>query len=77
MTMASRDENKFDGVDCFAGPTGSPVFPGSVAWIDCRTEEVHEAGDHYIVVGRVVHLEAVESGPGPLLFYKGGFGTFS
>ncbi|MDG2262793.1 MAG: flavin reductase family protein, partial [Actinomycetota bacterium] len=35
MTMASRAEDKFDGVDWVAGPTGSPVFPGSIGWIDC------------------------------------------
>jgi len=77
MTMASRAEDKFDGVDWVAGPTGSPVFPGSIGWIDCTIEAVHEAGDHDIVVGRVVHLEAVEDGADPLLFFKGGFGAFS
>ena len=76
MTMASRAEDKFDGVDWTAGPTGSPVFPGSLAWIDCTIEAVHEAGDHDFVVGRVVQLEA-EGEADPLLFYKGGFGTFS
>lgn len=77
MTMASRDENKFEGVEWEPGPTGSPVFPGCVAWIDCTIEDVHEAGDHDIVVGRVVHLEAPDADIDPLLFYKGGFGTFS
>lgn len=77
MVMAGKSEDKFDGVDWVTGPTGSPVFPGSVGWIDCRTEAVHEAGDHDIVIGRVVHLEAPEAGDSPLLFYKGGFGTFA
>ena len=66
MTMASRAEDKFDGVDWVAGPTGSPVFPGSIGWIDCTIEAVHEAGDHDFVVGRVVHLEAVEGGADPV-----------
>ena len=77
MTMASRAEDKFDGIGWEPGPTGSPVFPGSVGWIDCTIEAVHEAGDHDIVVGRVVQLEAVEDGADPLLFFKGGFGSFS
>jgi 3-hydroxy-9,10-secoandrosta-1,3,5(10)-triene-9,17-dione monooxygenase reductase component len=77
MTMASRSEDKFEGIEWETGPTGSPVFPGSIAWIDCRVEAVHEAGDHDIVVGRVVHLEADEDGDDPLLFFKGGFGSIA
>ena len=77
MTMASKDEDKFAGVDWGLGETGSPVLAGSLAWIDCRTEAVHSAGDHEIVVGRVVKLEAPDNGGDPLLFFKGGFGTFT
>jgi hypothetical protein len=36
--------------------------------------DVHDAGDHYLVVA---HVGAVEMGAGrPLLFYRGGFGSF-
>lgn len=77
MTMASRAEDKFDGIAWEGAATGSPVFPGSIGWIDCTIEAIHEAGDHDIVVGRVVQLEAPENGDDPLLFFKGGFGSFS
>ena len=77
MTMASKDEDKFDGVDWSAGETGSPVLTGSLAWLECRTESVHDAGDHDIVVGRVVVLQAPDDAVEPLLFFKGGFGTFT
>ncbi|WP_242147121.1 flavin reductase family protein [Sphingomonas sp. BAUL-RG-20F-R05-02] len=70
------------GVDKFAGVThrtsanGSPILDGVVAWIDCDLDVVHEAGDHFIVLGRVVALEV--EGPGaPLLFFQGGYGAFS
>ncbi len=47
---------------------------GALARIDCELDSVHEAGDHYLVVARVVGLE---TGIGrPLLFYRGGFGGF-
>ena len=77
MTMASKADDKFDGIAWEPGPTGSPVFPGSIGWIDCTVEAIHEAGDHDIVVGRVVQLEAAEDAADPLLFFKGGFGSFS
>jgi flavin reductase (DIM6/NTAB) family NADH-FMN oxidoreductase RutF len=55
--------------------TGAPVLDDVLAWVDCRLEEEHDAGDHIIVVGRVVDLSVEQEGK-PLLFYRGGFGTF-
>jgi 3-hydroxy-9,10-secoandrosta-1,3,5(10)-triene-9,17-dione monooxygenase reductase component len=34
--------------------TGSPVLLGTVAHLDCEVGQLHEAGDHAIVVGAVV-----------------------
>ena len=48
---------KFDGVDWQPAPgTGSPVIEGSLAWVDCRVELVHDAGDHELIIGRVLDL---------------------
>ena len=47
-----------------------------MAWIDCDLESVTEAGDHYIVLGRVRRLD-VESTSLPLLFFQGGYGRFA
>ena len=73
--MASRSENKFEGVNWRPGPTGSPIIEGSVAYIDCKIETIHDGGDHDIVIGRVIELAAGEDKE-PLLFFKGGYGTF-
>jgi 3-hydroxy-9,10-secoandrosta-1,3,5(10)-triene-9,17-dione monooxygenase reductase component len=40
--------------------------------IHCSVEQVHVAGDHDVVVGRVLDLEDGESGR-PMLFYRGRF----
>ncbi|MFD9410713.1 flavin reductase family protein [Streptomyces sp. NPDC059989] len=70
------------GADKFAGVawspaagTGSPRIGGGLAWVDCRIESVIPAGDHRIVVGRVVDLTVSDAAEdaGPLLFYRGGF----
>jgi flavin reductase (DIM6/NTAB) family NADH-FMN oxidoreductase RutF len=55
--------------------TGSPLLEDVLAWVDCSVLETHEAGDHIIVVGRVLDLGVEQEGK-PLLFYRGGFGTF-
>ena len=47
-----------------------------MSWIECTFEDVREAGDHYIVLGRVRDL-AVERSTLPLLFFQGGYGKFS
>ncbi|MFF0747391.1 flavin reductase family protein [Streptomyces sp. NPDC004111] len=68
--------DKFAGVQWApAAVTGSPRIAGGLAWVDCRIESVVPAGDHRIVLGRVLDLsvgDAVEE-EGPLLFYRGGF----
>jgi len=55
--------------------TGSPLLDDVLAWVDCSVLDTHEAGDHIIVVGRVLDLGVEQEGT-PLLFYRGGFGTF-
>jgi flavin reductase (DIM6/NTAB) family NADH-FMN oxidoreductase RutF len=75
-TFATAGEKKFDGVAWRPGPLGSPILDGVVSWIECTFEDVREAGDHFIVLGRVEDL-AVEKSTLPLLFFQGGYGRFS
>lgn len=75
-TFASKGVDKFAVTPWHPAPSGAPVLNGVVAWIDCVPEAVHEAGDHYIYIGRVTALE-VEKPTLPLLFFQGGYGAFS
>ena len=74
--FAQSGADKFRGVGWRPGPTGSPVLADSVAWIDCQIDVEYDAGDHLIVVGRVVEMEHAPGGAKPLLFYRGGYGRF-
>lgn len=75
--FASKVEDKFAEVPWQPSPaTGSPMIAGCVAWLDCDVEAVHEAGDHWIVIGRVKELDVADEAAGPLLFFKGGYGRF-
>jgi flavin reductase (DIM6/NTAB) family NADH-FMN oxidoreductase RutF/DNA-binding IclR family transcriptional regulator len=74
--IAVRKSNKFEGIDWRPSPAGNPVITGSVAFIDCTVEAVHDAGDHHIVLGRVRRLD-VENTSYPLLFFRGGYGSFT
>ncbi len=78
--MASKVEDKFASVDWTPAPaTGSPLIAGSLAWMDCRIDAVHEAGDHWIVVGRVEEMDSTPTSDdaGPLLFFRGKYGRFT
>jgi 3-hydroxy-9,10-secoandrosta-1,3,5(10)-triene-9,17-dione monooxygenase reductase component len=68
--FASKGADKFHGVTWRPSATGAPLLDGVLGWVDCTVYAVHEAGDHYVVIGRVMDL-GVEEAPHPLLFYKG------
>lgn len=70
--FASKEADKFAGLAWDRSPLGSPRLGGALAWIDCRTADVHAGGDHEIVVG-AVHDLAVEGEGHPLLFFRGGY----
>lgn len=72
-----KETDPFDAADWRPGPTGSPLIEGCIGWIDCRIGAVHEAGDHYIVIGEVVAMECEDGDAAPLVFYRGGYGTFA
>lgn len=74
--FARRGEDKYAGVEWRPAPSGAPILEGVVAWLDCELDVVHEAGDHFIVLGRVNHLQ-VENPTLPLLFFQGGYGAFA
>lgn len=73
--MASRGSDKFADVAWSLSSGGAPVIDGAVGFVDCSIHAVHEAGDHYIVVGRVHDMHYAEDGPAPLLFFKGAYRT--
>ncbi len=75
--FASRGTDKYAGVEWSPAPgTGSPLLAGTVGYVDCTIHAVHPAGDHYIVVGKVVDLGFDAEGPqAPLLYYQGQYRT--
>jgi len=75
--FATKGDDKFATIGWRPAPgTGAPIINDVVAWIDCEVEVAHEAGDHWIVIGRVVDLEVGHEG-GPLVFFRGGFGRYT
>lgn len=51
--------------------TGAPLLGGALATLECRTEQRVVAGDHTLVIGRVLHARVPSVEGGPLLYFKG------
>ena len=73
--FAEKGADRFAHIAYSSGRTGAPVLESAIAFIDCETVAEHDAGDHVIVVGRVVELGYQHEGK-PLLFYRGGYGRY-
>jgi 3-hydroxy-9,10-secoandrosta-1,3,5(10)-triene-9,17-dione monooxygenase reductase component len=77
--MATKGVEKFQGVGWKPASTGAPLIDGVLGYVDCVIDRVHEAGDHYIVVGRVQELaygdgrEDASTSEVPLLFHRGAY----
>ena len=52
--FAAPGEDRFAGVAWRPGPAGNPVLSGCCGWFDCRSHKRVVAGDHTILIGKVV-----------------------
>lgn len=74
--IAAPGPDKFAGVEYALSAHGLPVLAGAMTRIDCALHSVTEAGDHWFVLGRVRELEVLRAAD-PLLFFRGGYGSFA
>jgi flavin reductase (DIM6/NTAB) family NADH-FMN oxidoreductase RutF len=65
----ARRTVRFSGVETRDEVTGSPVLVSALAWLDCEVHEMHEAGDHVLILGAPRALGAREGEP--LVFFSG------
>jgi len=67
---SKRDEwTRFEGLAVESGHTGAPLLRDAITCLDCSVVARHEAGDHWIFVGRIEHVVRREGEP---LVYLGG-----
>jgi flavin reductase (DIM6/NTAB) family NADH-FMN oxidoreductase RutF len=71
--FAQSDHTRFDGVDYETNSNDVPLLRGAIACFECRTHQIHDCGDHYIVVGEIESCRS--NGADPLLFYGGQYLT--
>lgn len=67
--FARKDADRFAKVDWKSKATGSPIIGGCAAWLDCEMYEKIIAGDHIVLIGRI--LDAEKTARHPLGYYQG------
>ncbi|MET9292038.1 flavin reductase family protein [Streptomyces sp. NPDC003077] len=50
---------------------GAPLVGGALAVLECRTEQRVTAGDHTLVIGRVLSASTPSADGGPLTYFRG------
>lgn len=51
---ADRVGDKVAQFDHTAGETGAPILRDAFGYVECKAREIHEPGDHAIVIGEIV-----------------------
>lgn len=68
--FAGKGEDRFGVTPWEVGEYGTPVLTGSLSSFECSRDAVHDGGDHFLLVGRV--LKAIfEPRRDPLLYFRG------
>ncbi|MFJ9541665.1 flavin reductase family protein [Streptomyces sp. NPDC101225] len=66
------DRLLFDDIPYARGEaTGAPLVRGALATLECRTEQRVVAGDHTLVIGRVLTASVPSAGGAPLAYFRG------
>jgi (E)-2-((N-methylformamido)methylene)succinate hydrolase len=67
--FASREAGKFDQCAWTPGVADVPLIDGALAQFICAREKLVDAGDHIVLIGRVLDYSATEANP--LGYFKG------
>lgn len=68
--FAGKGEDRFANTPWTSGETGAPVLTGSLSTFECSRHAVHDGGDHFILIGKVVRAN-FEPRRDPLLYFRG------
>jgi len=71
-TRSGRELDKLRDISWRSGRTGAPILDDAMAWFECELTAVMPAGDHRIVLGRVVDGQVTDASATPLLYLDTG-----
>jgi len=75
--LARAGEHNLDGIALIPTELGPPALADSLAIFECARESVQEAGDHAILIGRVLRFARHDAAGAPLVYFQGKYGALA
>ncbi|HVV28244.1 MAG TPA: flavin reductase family protein [Rhizomicrobium sp.] len=75
--LAGAGEHSLDGIALIPTELGPPALADSLAVFECTRESVQDAGDHAILIGRVLRFARHEKAGMPLVYFQGRYGALA
>ena len=70
-SASAQHHSKLEGIEHTRTPRGLPLLNDALMWLECDLEQVSEAGDHVLVLGRVVDGRVINSAEPMTTMYTG------
>ena len=71
-TESGKERDKLEGIGWRPGVSGAPILDDALAYFDCELAGSINAGDHEIVVGRVIDGRILDSQAAPMSYAETG-----
>src|SRR3954471_19826869 len=75
--LSRAGEHNLDGIALIPTERGPPALASSLAIFECARESVQDAGDHAILIGRVVRFARHDGAGAPLVYFRGKYGALA
>lgn len=71
VRLAGAGDHSLEGIDLIATQSGPPALADSLAYFECLRESVQDAGDHAVLLGRVLRFCIQDEAALPLVYFRG------
>ncbi|HYS46651.1 MAG TPA: flavin reductase family protein [Rhizomicrobium sp.] len=75
--LAGAGEHNLDGIALIPTELGPPALADSLAIFECARESLQDAGDHAILIGRVLRFARRDAAGAPLVYFRGRYGALA
>ena len=75
--LAKSGEHSLDGVALMPTQLGPPALADALAVFECARENVWDAGDHAVLIGRVLRFARHDDAGAPLVYFRGRYGALA
>jgi flavin reductase (DIM6/NTAB) family NADH-FMN oxidoreductase RutF len=75
--LAGTGEHSLDGIALIPTELGPPALADSLAIFECARESLQDAGDHAILIGRVLRFTRHDAAGAPLVYFRGKYGALA